>query len=120
MIRIAIIDQDKELLEAGALILEAKGYEVITSTDLTSGKLIISENHPDLVILDSITYDSRAIFTLAENLKKANDHTPVLMFKSANMEIGIDDSKYVDDFIIKPFSPSELVSKVERFLLLNV
>lgn len=120
MIRIAIIDQDKELLEAGTLILEAKGYEVLTSTDLTAGKQIISESHPDLVILDSIDYDSKVIFKFAESLKKAGNHISILMFKTAKMEIGIDDSKYVDDFIIKPFSPSELVSKVERYLLLNV
>ncbi|MGA7837818.1 MAG: response regulator [Ignavibacteriaceae bacterium] len=120
MVRIVVIDQDKELLDASYLILEAKGYEVITSNNLSDGQRIIEEKHPDLVILDSTNTNRLDNFVLATKLKKENAHLPIIMFKTINMEIGIDDEKNVDDFIVKPISPSELISKIDRNLLLSI
>jgi DNA-binding response OmpR family regulator len=120
MVRIVVIDQDKGLLDTSYLILEAKGYEVKTSNSLFDGLRIIEEKHPDLVILDSTNTNRIENFALAAKLKKENAHLPIIMFKTIKMEVGFDNEKCVDDFIVKPFSPSELISKVNSNLLLSI
>ncbi len=67
MAKIAIIDDDPDILDASSLVLQSKGYEVITATNPDDGYKIIKEQNPDLIILDVMMNEPDDGFSLLKN-----------------------------------------------------
>ncbi len=113
---IAIIDDDPDILDASSLVLKSKGYEVVTATNPNDGYKIITTRKPDLIILDVMMDEPDDGFFLAQKLRREKISTPILMYTSVSKAIGLDFGKNemvpVDDFVEKPISPEELISKV--------
>ncbi len=122
MALIAVIDDDPDILEAASLILNSKGYKVITANNPEDGFKIITENIPDLIILDVMMDVQDDGFFLAQKIRKGKIKTPILMFSSVSQTTGMEYGKSelipVDEFLEKPVSPQQLLDKVEK--LLNV
>ena len=123
MYRIAIIDDDPDIIDASRLVLSSKGYEVITATNPIDGYQIVKDKSPDLIILDVMMNEPDDGFFLAQKFRKENITTPILMYTSVSKAIGIDfgvsEIVPVDDFVEKPISPDELIHKVEKLLHVN-
>ncbi len=120
MALIAIIDDDPDIIDASSLVLKSKGYAVITATNLSDGYRIIMEKKPDLIILDVMMEEPDDGFFMAQKLRKEKIKTPILMYTSVSKAIGMDFGKNemvpVDDFVEKPISPEELITKVSNLL----
>lgn len=120
MALIAIIDDDPDIIEASSLILKSKGYDVITANNPSDGYKIVTENKPALVILDVMMDEPDDGFFLAQKFRRNNIKIPILMYTSVSKTIGFEygagEMVPVDDFVEKPVSPDELVSKVENLL----
>ena len=120
---IAIIDDDPDIIEASGLILKSKGYDIVTATNPDEGHKIVCENDPDLIILDVMMSEPDDGFFLAQRLRRENIKTPILMYtsvsKTVGLEFGASEMVPVDDFVEKPISPGELLSKVENLLQLK-
>ncbi len=120
MALIAVIDDDPDIIEASSLVLKSKGYHVVTATNPDAGYKIIQEKKPDLIILDVMMDEPDDGFFLAQKLRREKVKTPILMYtsvsKTIGMEFGAGEMVPVDDFVEKPISPDELLSKV-HFLL---
>jgi len=117
---IAVIDDDPDIREATTLVLNSKGYEVITASNPDDGHKIVVEKKPDLIILDVMMDEPDDGFFLAQRFRKENIKTPIIMYTSVSKAIGMDfgasDMVPVDDFVEKPISPDTLIQKVEKFL----
>ncbi|MBZ0198581.1 MAG: response regulator [Ignavibacteriaceae bacterium] len=124
MQKIAIIDDDPDILDASNLVLTSKGYEVIMASNPNDGYKIVKENNPDLIILDVMMNEPDDGFFLAQKLRKENINTPILMYtsvsKSIGMDFGINEMVPVNDFVEKPISPEQLIAKVEKLLRIKV
>ncbi|MGE5399710.1 MAG: response regulator transcription factor [Ignavibacteriales bacterium] len=124
MALIAIIDDDPDILDASTLVLESKGYEVVTATNPKDGYDIVVRNNPELIILDVMMDEPDDGFFLAQKFRKENIQTPILMYTSVSKTIGIDyganEMVPVDDFVEKPITPEELIKKVEKLLIHQV
>lgn len=118
MLRIAIIDKDIESLDATSLILEAKGYEVLPISMFSEVQKIISEKKPELIILDQTIQDLPG--NSISDLRLLRNDIPVILVTPANPKIGSGNLNTADDFITTPFSPSELIEKIERLLQFSV
>ena len=120
MTRIAIIDDDADILDASSLILSSNGYEVITADNPDDGYTIVKEKSPDLIILDVMMNEPDDGFFLAQKFRKENINIPIIMYtsvsKATGLDFGISEIVPVDDFVEKPISPEELISKVKRLL----
>lgn len=120
MALIALIDDDPDIIEASSLILQSKGYDVITANNPSDGYKIVTENKPSLVILDVMMDEPDDGFFLAQKFRKNGVTIPILMYTSVSKTIGFEygagEMVPVDDFVEKPVSPEELVSKVENLL----
>jgi DNA-binding response OmpR family regulator len=120
MALIAIIDDDPDIRDASTLVLSAKGYEVITAGNPTDAYNLIKEKTPDLIILDVMMDEPDDGFFLAQRLRKEKIKTPIIMYTSISKTVGMDFDKSemvpVDDFVEKPISPAQLISKVENLL----
>jgi len=120
MAKIAIIDDDPDILDASSLVLTSKGFEVVTATNPDDGYKIVKDNAPDLIILDVMMNEPDDGFFLAQKFRKENITTPILMYtsvsKSLGMDFGVNELVPVDEFVEKPISPEQLIEKVEKLL----
>ncbi len=120
MALIAIIDDDPDILDATSLVLKSKGFSVITATNPKDGYDIVIEQKPVLIILDVMMDEPDDGFFLAQRFRKANIKTPIIMYTSVSKAVGMDfgasEIVPVDEFVEKPISPEELVSKVDKLL----
>ncbi len=123
MTRIAIIDDDADILDASSLILTSNGYEVITADNPDDGYKIVKESSPDLIILDVMMNEPDDGFFLAQRFRKDNIKTPIIMYtsvsKATGLDFGISEIVPVDEFVEKPISPEELISKVKKLIQIH-
>jgi DNA-binding response OmpR family regulator len=123
MALIAIIDDDPDILDASSLVLNAKGYDVITADNPDDGYKIVKEKNPDLIILDVMMEEPDDGFFLAQKFRKENIEIPIIMYTSVSKALGLEfaasEMVPVDDFVEKPISPDALLDKVEKLLQLH-
>jgi len=119
---ILVVDDDPDLVETVAMMLESKGCEVGRAYDGVEGEESIQERRPDLVILD-IMMPRMSGFEVCRRLKgdpKTAD-IPVIMVTALNefgdIERAIDSG--TDDFISKPVNKLELLTRVRTMLKLK-
>lgn len=116
MTLIAIVEDEPSIIEVVSLYLKRAGYQVAPFGNGLTALEFITRQTPDLVILD-IMIPGIDGFTLTRKLRDRSD-VPVIMLTSrreesdriAGLELG------ADDYVVKPFSPQELVSRVRAVL----
>ncbi len=116
MPKIALVDDDRNILTSVSMTLEAEGYQVDTYTDGASGLEGLTTDRPDLAILD-IKMPRMDGMELLRRLRQKTD-LPVIFLTSKDEEI---DELFglkmgADDFITKPFSQRLLVERVKAIL----
>jgi len=121
---ILVVDDDPQLLGEVKAYLTKAGYEVATADSGTTALKIIQSACPDLVVLDIVFGDSKKTGKRSmdgvEMLRRLRetDNVPVLMLSSTNatavkvMALGIG----ADDYMSKPFEPSELGARIDAIL----
>lgn len=116
MARILIIEDETAIAELERDYLELSGYEVTIEEDGTKGKQIALEEEYHLVILDLMLPGCDG-FEICKAIREAKD-IPVLMVSAKKDEVdkirGL--GLGADDYMTKPFSPSELVARVKAHL----
>ena len=113
---INIVEDEKDLNELVRSYLEKEGYQVNSFLTFDDAYARIDE-HCDLWILD-IMLDDKSGFDLIEIIKERNANTPVVFMSARDKEfdriIGLE--KGSDDYITKPFSPKELVLRINNII----
>lgn len=122
--KILLVDDDVDFVESTKTVLESQPYEVIVAYEGDEGLEKAREEHPDLILLD-IIMPVKDGFTAAEQLKKDPELSkiPVIMltsFSSRGAGTGIPRgsglSLEAEDYIEKPVTPEELLSRVKQYL----
>lgn len=113
---ISVVEDEKDLNELVKRYLEKEGY--IVKSYLTFDEAYSHlDDYYDLWILD-IMLDDKSGFDLIEEIKNRNNNTPVIFMSARDKEfdriIGLE--KGSDDYITKPFSPKELVLRVNNII----
>lgn len=116
MAHIVIVEDESNISEVVSLYLQRADFSVTTYTDGLTALDALTHQTPDLVILD-IMLPGMDGFTLTRYLRERSD-VPIIMLTSrreeidriAGLELG------ADDYVVKPFSPQELVSRVRAVL----
>ncbi|MGE5518588.1 MAG: response regulator transcription factor [Candidatus Dadabacteria bacterium] len=110
-------------LQLGFIIkdnLEEKGYEVINCPDGESALDQFQKKQPDICLLD-VNMPARDGFSLAKKIRQKNDVVPIIFLTAKSMEE--DKLKGFelggDDYVVKPFSMQELLSRMNVFLRRN-
>ncbi|MCH4889252.1 response regulator transcription factor [Acidaminobacter sp. JC074] len=116
MTRILIVEDEKTIAELERDYLEIEGFTVeIASTGLM-GLDMVNKNEYNLIILDLMLPGMNG-FDLCKKIRE-NHNIPLLMVSSKKEDIdkirGL--GLGADDYITKPFSPSELVARVKAHL----
>jgi len=114
--KILIIEDEEGIVHLLKLYLKDAGYNVVAASDGADGLALHAREHPDLVILD-IMLPAIDGFEVCRRIR-AWSKTPILMLTARGDEEdriqGLDLG--ADDYLVKPFSPRELVSRVRAIL----
>ncbi|MBX5457323.1 MAG: response regulator transcription factor [Thermogemmatispora sp.] len=114
--KILIIEDENNIAQLIRLYLEQAGYEVVIAGDGAAGLELHAREKPDLVILD-LMLPALDGMEVCRRIRAWAD-TPILMLTArqgeedriAGLELG------ADDYLVKPFSPREVVSRVRAIL----
>lgn len=113
---IYIIEDEPSIAEVVSLYLNRAGYAVQSFADGLTGRQALEKRIPDLVVLDLMLPGIDG-YALTRWLRDRSD-VPIIMLTARREEIdriaGLEMG--ADDYVVKPFSPQELVSRVRAVL----
>ncbi len=114
--RIALVDDDRNIITSVSLMLEAEGYNVDTYSDGEQALIGISRNLPDLLLLD-IKMPRMDGIELLTKIRK-NNTTPAIFLTSKDDELDevLGLRMGADDYITKPFSQRLLLERIRTIL----
>lgn len=114
--KILIVDDETDIIELISLFLSKEGYEIITCQrgDLVTD--LVQSQQPDLIILDVLLPGMDGI-DVCRSIRKISN-VPILFVsaKSDDLDVILGLGVGGDDYIPKPFSPSQLVARVKAHL----
>ena len=114
---ILVIDDEPAIRDMLQIALDAAGFKVGLAEDAKQAYPIIIDTPPDLILLDWMMPGTSGI-ELLRRLRRDEINVPVIMLtakvEEASKISGLDSG--ADDYIAKPFSPRELVSRVKAIL----
>jgi two-component system, OmpR family, alkaline phosphatase synthesis response regulator PhoP len=113
---ILVVDDDAKIVRLVRTYLERAGYRVVEATDGRGALAAITIEMPILVVLDVMLPEVDGLAVL--RAVRRTDRTPVIILSARGL---VDDriaglAAGADDYLPKPFSPAELVLRVERIL----
>ena len=116
MKKILIVEDDKQICEELAQLLEHEGYESIVLEDFEHALVQIHDAHADLVLLD-INIPGINGEALLKQFRKESD-IPVIMVTSRTSEVDevLSMSYGADDYITKPYNPTLLLLRIAAIL----
>lgn len=116
MKRILIVDDEKEIVRTVRAYLNNEGFKTYAAYDGEQALRAWEEKQPDLIVLDLMLPKLSGIDVTKEIRKKSN--TPIIMLtaKAAESDRIVGLELGADDYIVKPFSPRELVARVRAVL----
>jgi two-component system response regulator MtrA len=119
MARIVIADDDADIRELVVFKLRHGGHDVVPVGDGAAAVEACTAEKPDLVILD-VMMPGMSGLDAARALRQdsAMDGLPIIMLTARAQESDIEQGfeAGADDYIVKPFSPRELASRVSAVL----
>jgi DNA-binding response OmpR family regulator len=118
--RVLCIEDDIEMMDMIRTILERKGFEVLGAGGGRDGLKAVQQHMPDLVLLDLMMPDVdgwEVYRQMKADPKLAEIPVVVVTAKAQQIDkvLGLRIAK-VDDYVTKPFDPTELSESVERVL----
>jgi two-component system, OmpR family, alkaline phosphatase synthesis response regulator PhoP len=115
--KVLVVDDEQSIVTLLQYNLEQAGFEVVTAMDGLAGKQLAESIAPEIIVLDLMLPKMDGI-EVCKQLRQQKIMTPILMLtakddefdKILGLELG------ADDYMIKPFSPREVVARVKAIL----
>jgi len=116
--RVLVVDDEPMVREVVARYLAREGFSVTEAGDGVAAMTAVDSFRPDLVVLD-VMLPGRTGFDVLRTLRARGDAAPPVILLTARVEesdrvLGLELG--ADDYVVKPFSPRELVARVRTVL----
>ncbi len=117
--KILIVEDEPEIARIVGRALEAEGFHCLNCRDGLTALRVFEEEQPDLIVLDLMLPGLDGLEVCARIRQKPGPKDPYILVLTARGEeidrvIGL--STGADDYMVKPFSPRELVARVRALL----
>jgi two-component system response regulator RegX3 len=114
--RVLVVDDEPALRDAVSYSLRSEGYQVTTLADAETALEHLSVDPPDVIVLDVMLPGVSGV-ELCRRIRDAGD-IPIVMLTARDAEVdrvmGLEAG--ADDYVTKPFSMAELISRVRAIL----
>jgi two-component system response regulator MprA len=116
MTTILIVDDDRKITDMLRRTLAYEGYQVVTAADGHEALAKAQAQRPDLVVLDWLMPGPDGV-EVTKRIRETDD-TPILMLTARDAVedrvTGLDGG--ADDYLVKPFTPAELLARIRALL----
>jgi two-component system phosphate regulon response regulator PhoB len=119
MVAVLLAEDDADIRDLVTFTLREAGYEVRAFEDGLSALASARDNRPDLAVLDIMMPGMSGLDACRElRADPATSEVPIILLTARAQEPDIETGFAVgaDDYIVKPFSPRELASRVHAVL----
>ena len=114
--RILVVDDETPILELVRGYLERDGFEVDTAADGPAGLAAVRAGNPDVVVLDVMLPGLDGIEVCRQLRSFSNAYVLMLTARGEEIDRIMGLTVGADDYLVKPFSPRELVARVKALL----
>jgi two-component system, OmpR family, phosphate regulon response regulator PhoB len=117
--KILVVEDERPIRDMIGFGLRRRGFTIIDAENCATARMAVVDQRPDLLIIDWMLPDGSGL-ELTRQLKRERDtaELPIIMLtaraEEADKVAGLDGG--ADDYITKPFSPRELLSRVNALL----
>ena len=115
-LNVLVVDDDREIVDSIAIFLRADGYEVMKAYNGLEALDIAMTRTVHLILLDIMMPELDGIKTLLKLRESRNIPVILLSAKSEDADKILGLTAGADDYVTKPFNPSELVARVKSQL----
>ena len=118
--KVIYFEDDNDMVELVRIILGREGYQISGIAEGKAGIKAVQQDSPDVVLLDLMLPDMNG-WEIYQQLKhdESTAHIPVIVItakaQSIDKVLGLEIAK-VDDYISKPFTPQELIERVDKVI----
>ncbi len=117
MAKVLLVEDDPTMLGLLNTLLEMEGYEVSKLEFFDNIVADILNIAPDLVLMDVNLHNFDGL-QLLEDIRKENKLSHVKVIMSSGMDFLEESlSRGADGFILKPYMPEELITRINQFLI---
>jgi len=119
-VKILVVDDDRVVADLVAFTVRRAGYEAVMASDAASALRRWSEDRPDLIILDINLPGTAQIedgFAICQHIRRESD-VPIILLTVRGEENDIVHGLEAgaDDYVLKPFSPRQLVARLQAVM----
>jgi len=115
--RILLVDDDENILKMNYVLLESKGYEVITVGCGENALEALENEDFDLIITDLIMGKVNGLAVLKKAKELKPDRTVIIITGSRNVKHAIEAIRLdADDYLLKPFRAEDLLARISSCL----
>ncbi len=114
--RVLVVDDDREIVKAIAIVLEQEGFQVYKAYDGLQALDILAASRVELVLIDIMMPRLDGLSAILRIREKANIPIIVLSAKSEDTDKVLGLSMGADDYISKPYNAQELLARVKSQL----
>ncbi len=117
--KVLVVDDERDIVELVRYHLEKEGFQCLQAADGPAALRLVRDHHPDLLILD-LMLPALDGLEVCRHLRRdpATARLPIIMLTAKAEEVdrivGLEVG--ADDYVVKPFSPRELVARVKAVL----
>jgi len=113
---VLVVDDDREIVESISIFLSGEGYTALKAYDGLEALEILAEHEVHLIVLDIMMPRLDGIKTLMKLRESRNVPVILLSAKSEDTDKILGLTAGADDYVTKPFNPSELMARVRSQL----
>ncbi len=116
LLKVLVVDDDADVVALERILLEARGHTVFTVTNGAEALAFLGRQKVDLILLD-IQMPQMDGLAVLETMRRTSDAL-VLMVTGFPGELAIQWASMLgaDDYILKPFTAEQLLSRIERLV----
>lgn len=113
---VLVVDDDREIVKAIAILLEGEGYRVLKAYDGMQALSMLAEKSIQLVLIDVMMPKLDGLSAVMKIRERQNIPIIVLSAKSEDTDKVLGLSMGADDYVSKPYNPQELAARVKSHL----
>lgn len=115
--KIVVVDDDQGILEVIKIVLEDKGYEVLTLADSQKVQKMVVDYLPAVILIDLwMSGIDGHVITRELKSREETKNIPVIAISALNDGGRIAKEAGAEDFLAKPFNIDDLVVMVEKYI----
>ena len=119
MTSVLVADDDRDIRDLISFKLQAAGYDVVTASDGDEALAQVIALRPDIAVLDVMMpgkSGTEVLRAVREHAEVATTCIILLTAKAQEGDVAAGFALGADDYVVKPFSPRELLSRVQAVL----